>query len=279
MAGTVIAETPTANAITKKFKMILDADSVKDEFRKALGEKSALFATSLLNLFSNDKYLQECEPGDVIKEGMKAAVLGLPIEKSLGFAYVVAYKKVPTFIMGYRGYIQLAQRTGLYRFINADVVYEGELSRTFKLTGEVDLSGQKKSDNIAGYFAYFQLLNGFEKCLYMTREDVIAHAEKYSPSYKFASSAWKTDFDSMALKTPIRALFSKYAPMSIEMANAFAGDSDYVNDPYAESRQKANKSDVIDIQETSPIKHGSDDVQTVIDGTVIPENNTEEDPY
>jgi len=123
--------------IVQKFKDVINVDSVQEQFRNALQEGAPLFVASLIDIFSSDKNLQKCEPKAVIMEALKAATLKLPINKNLGFAYIIPYGDVPYFQLGYKGYIQLAMRTGQYRYINADVVYEGELVYHDKLTGEV----------------------------------------------------------------------------------------------------------------------------------------------
>ena len=142
--------------------------------------------------------------------------MNLPLVKGLGFAYVVPYKNVPTFIVGYKGMIQLAQRSGQYRFLNADAVYEGETVKVNRLTGQFEIMGVKTSDKAIGYFAYFQLINGFEKYFYMTVDEVNAYARKYSKAYD--SGPWKTEFDAMAKKTVLRRIL-KYGPMSTDMQN------------------------------------------------------------
>ncbi len=209
----------------KKLRAIINTESVKEQFRNALAENAPLFIASLIDVYGNDKYLQKCEPQLVIMEALKAATLKLPINKNLGFAYIVPYKDEPQFQIGYKGYIQLAMRTGQYKYINADVVYEGELKGHNKLTGEVDLSGDAASDKIIGYFAYIETINGFKKPLYWTKEKVTEHAKRYSKSYNSNNSAWKTNFDEMALKTMIRNLLSKYGVMSVELMNAFSADT------------------------------------------------------
>ena len=110
-----------------QFKGILNSQTIRAQLRNSLKENAGAFMSSMIDLYSSDRTLQECDPEKVALECVKAAALNLPLVKSLGFAYVVPYKKVPTFIVGYKGLIQLAQRTGLYKTINADVVYEGEL--------------------------------------------------------------------------------------------------------------------------------------------------------
>ncbi len=125
-----------------------------------------------------------------------------------------------------KGYIQLCMRTGAYRYINADVVYEGELVKNDKLTGEIEIDpSQRTSDKKVGYFAFIETLNGFRKTLYMTVEEVTKHAQQYSKSYSSKNSVWATDFDAMALKTCLRLLLSKYGIMSVEMQRAYVVDS------------------------------------------------------
>ena len=125
-----------------------------------------------------------------------------------------------------KGYIQLCMRTGAYKYINADVVYEGELVRHDKLTGEIEIDPeQRKSDKKIGYFAFIETLNGFRKTLYMTVEEVTKHAQQYSKSFSSKNSVWATDFDAMALKTCLRLLLSKYGVMSVEMQRAYIEDS------------------------------------------------------
>jgi recombination protein RecT len=190
-------------------------------------------------------------------EALKAAVLKLPINKSLGFAYIIPFnnsvkdergnwtkKMTPTFQMGYKGYIQLAMRTGQYRTINADAVYEGEIRKVNKLTGEIAFDGDKKSDKTVGYFCYFELLNGFSKTLYMTVDQMAAHAKRYSKGLKKETTVdslialadlpmatdsktvgWMGNFHGMALKTVIRIILSKYGYLSIEMQQAIENDS------------------------------------------------------
>lgn len=214
----------------QKMRTLLSDEGVKKQFANALGDASAPFVASVMEIYSSDSSLLQCEPSSVISEALKAAILKLPIIKSLGFAYIVPFKKnnvmIPTFIPGYKGYIQLAMRTGQYKTINADKVYEGELNVVNKLTGEINFSGARKSDVVIGYFAYFELLNGFSKTLYVTKDDVIKHAKKYSKSYNSTASPWTTEFDAMSLKTVIRNLLSHYGYLSVEMMHAMADDND-----------------------------------------------------
>ena len=239
------------------FKKQLDGNYVQNQLKQVLKENAGTFATSLMEVYTNDKQLQTCDPRSVIQEAIKAASLKLPLNKQLGYGYVVVYNNwdkttrqkvpTPTLVIGYKGYIQLAMRTGQYRNINADVVYEGELRHTDKLSGAIDLNGEKKSEKVIGYFAHFELINGFAKTLYMTAEEMANYALKFSPSFKGKDApkvddlidmaqaqaqngpvsgqvGWKGDFNAMAQKTVLRRLLSKYGLLSIEMMNALASD-------------------------------------------------------
>lgn len=234
----------TALAKIDQFKGVLNSQTIRAQLKNSLKENAGSFMSSMIDLYSGDSALQKCDPEKVALECIKAAALKLPIVKSLGFAYVVPFKNVPTFTIGYKGLIQLAQRTGQYKTINADVVYEGELVGSDKLSGDIDLSGERTSDTVIGYFAYFKLLNGFEKILYMSKEDVTAWAERYSPSYNSQYSPWKSEFDKMAKKTVLRRLIGTYGVMSSEMQIAFAKD-DHGMTPQQEISEKANKSPVV----------------------------------
>jgi len=215
-----------------KLKHILAAESVQEQFQSVLKENAGAFVASIIDLYNTDRTLQMCDPKNVVMEALKAASLKLPINKQLGFAWIVPYRDsktgqyIPTFQLGYKGYVQLCMRTGAYRYINADVVYEGELVRHDKLTGEIEIDPeQRKSDKKIGYFAFIETLNGFRKTLYMTVEEVTKHAQQYSKSYGSKNSVWATDFDAMALKTCLRLLLSKYGIMSVEMQRAYIVDS------------------------------------------------------
>ena len=240
-------------------KMMIDAPTVQAQFKNALGEHKDAFVASLIDLFTGDKALQRCEPKLIISEALRAATLRLPLNKALGFAYIVVYNNsvknpdgswekvaTPTFIPGYKGYIQLAMRTGQYRTINADYVYEGELRKVNKLSGEIAFDGEKKSDKIVGYFCYFELLNGFSKTLYVPLDEMAAYAKRYSPSIGKNTTAeelmakandgivskkvgWEGNFNDMALKTVIRRLLSKYGFLLVEMQNAISKDVDIDN--------------------------------------------------
>jgi len=243
-----------------KLKNILAAQSVQEQFQSVLKENAGAFVASIIDLYNTDRTLQMCDPKNVVMEALKAASLKLPINKQLGFAWIVPYRDsktgqyIPTFQLGYKGYVQLCMRTGAYRYINADVIYEGELVKHDKLTGEIEIDPSKRtSDKKIGYFAFIETLNGFRKTLFMTVEEVTKHAQQYSKSYGSKNSVWATDFDAMALKTCLRLLLSKYGIMSVEMQRAYIEDSsDIVQlaDEAIEGNEEAFETEVIEAEAT-----------------------------
>lgn len=238
----------------QSLQVAISDDYVQSQLKNALGDNGPAFAASLIDLFSADSELQNCNPKSVIMQAMKAAILRLPINKSLGYGYILAFKGKPEFIIGYKGLIQLAIRSNMYEIINAGPVYEGEYRTSNKLTGEFDLSGEKKSDAVIGYFAHFEMKNGFKKTLFMSKEKVEAHAKKYSKSYNSNYSPWKTEFDGMATKTVLRNLFSHWGYMSPEMSNAVDQEdaADFIR---GEINEHGNKKPVNfnNVQEIEPI--------------------------
>lgn len=256
-ANGIIAAAANNQAVANKqkspssiMKGILDNDNTKKLLQDSLKENAGAFAASILDLYNSDKYLQQCDPKQVFGECLKAVSLKLPINKQLGFAYVVAFKGIPQFQIGYKGLIQLCMRTGQYKHINAGEVYEGEYKGFNKLTGELDISGERTSDKIVGYFAYMETLNGFSHSVYSTKEEVQKHAQKYSKSYNSSNSAWKTDFDKMAVKTVLRNLLSHYGYMSVEMMNAMTAEQPSETDTLSENTDNTVNSEVIDVEYT-----------------------------
>lgn len=220
-------------------KKVLDNDAVKALLEQSLKDNAGTFTASLIDLYGTETSLQNCAPQDVMKEALKAVSLKLPINKQLGFAYIVPRKShgswIPVFQIGYKGLIQLAMRSGSYKHINADAVYEGEEVSYNRVTGEATIFGKPKSSNAIGYFAYIETLNGFSKCLYWTKAQVISHAERYSDSYKAGNKIWKDNFEEMAIKTVLTNLLKRYAILTVDMvlAETVAADSkaDSVEDP------------------------------------------------
>lgn len=212
---------------------LLGSVNIKKKFEDILGKKAPGFMSSILSAVNLNAELKNAEPLSVISAAAIAASLDLPINPSLGFAFIVPYKKegkpIAQFQMGWKGFVQLAQRTGKYQTLNVSPVCEGELLGINPFTGEIALSHEsKKSDKIIGYVAYFKLLNGFEKYCYMTKEECEKHGKKYSKSYDKPYSKWQQDFDVMALKTVVKRLLGKWGILSIDMQKALETDQSVI---------------------------------------------------
>jgi recombination protein RecT len=233
----------TTNNQVASVKGLLANIGYKKRFEEILGKKAAGFMASIINI-SNGPVLAGVEPNSVIASAVVAATLDLPIDPNLGFAYIVPYNvkvngeyvKKGQFQLGYKGFIQLAMRTGQYKTINAIEVYEGDIKRINRITGDIEFNEDNiKQDTVVGYLAYFKLLNGFEKSFYMTKNQMEKHAKKYSQTYKSnkdyiaKGSKWTTDFDPMAIKTVLKLLLSKYGILSIEMQRAIETDQAVIN--------------------------------------------------
>lgn len=224
--------TITAAKEAKTLKGMLEMPAYKNKFNEMLGKKAAGFMSSIIAVTNNNKYLAKANPATVIGAAAQAAMLDLPINQSLGFAYIVPYGNEAQFQLGYKGYIQLAQRSGQYVDIGAKTVYEGELEYENRLLDKFKF-GERTGDKVIGYLAYFRLTNGFEKMLFMELDDMIAHAKKYSKNYKGGTDKWGlTDFNTMAEKTVLKHLLSKYGPLSIEsiqMSQALSNDGSVIS--------------------------------------------------
>ena len=209
----------------QNLQQILNSAGIKKRFDELLDNSSAGFISSVLTIFRANSKLQECSSNSILSAAGIAAALKLPINPSLGFAYIVPYRGQAQFQIGWRGLVQLAMRSGLYATLNSGAVREGQIKEIDFITGEI-VRGEKISDNIVGYVAYMELLNGFRKSVYMTVEDIQAHAQKYSQSYAFdlkngkKSSVWSTNFDAMAKKTVLKKLLSGFGIMSIDQKSA-----------------------------------------------------------
>lgn len=231
---------------------LLDAmfkqDSVQARFQRMLGKKAPGFISSVLTVVSQNKLLQNVDMRTVLSAASIAASLDLPILPSLGRAWIVPYKGVAQFQIGYLGYVELAQRSGLYKSINVNTVYEGEVVKWNKFTEELTY-GEQEGDAAIGYCASFELLNGFRKVVYWTKDAVIKHAKRFSKSYNSSSSPWQSDFDAMAMKTVLAYTLRHWGPMSIEMQKAMAEDADAHEKPLDLS--KDNSVETIETEDAS----------------------------
>lgn len=218
----------------KQFNTFIANPRTQDYLTTVLADKKASFVNNITALVTNNATLQVCKPDTLMFACLKATALDLPLDQNLGFAYVLPYKDnkkgetLAQFQMGYKGFVQLALRTGQFKTLNATEVHEGELVDEDFVTGKLTF---KKAENreslpVIGYVAYFKLLNGFEKYLYMTAAEMKAHALRFSQTYKKGYGLWadKEMFNSMAKKTVLKLLLSKYAPLSVEMQSALNAD-------------------------------------------------------
>lgn len=222
-------------------KELLNREDVQNGLLKRLGDltKTQTFISTVLDVVRNNAQLKEAEPQSVLYASLTAVSLNLPINSNLGFAYIVPYKQKQTdgtykdvaqFQLGYKGFIQLAQRSGLFKTISATPVYDGDDDAVVmkRLTAVIS---PKRGTTIVGYAGYFELLNGFSKTLYMTTEEAKQHGKKFSQNYrKYNSGLWEAEFDAMATKTVIKLLLAKYAPLSIEMQTAVLSDQAVVKE-------------------------------------------------
>lgn len=252
-------------------KSLFAREDVKQKFQELLGKRSVSFMTSVLQIVASNKDLARADPNTVYHAAAVAATLDLPINNNLGFAYIIPYEDYKTkivtaqFQMGYKGFIQLAQRSGQFKSIYAAPIYEGQIISENPLDGfEFDFT-KKKSETVTGYASKFRLLNGFEAVWYMTIEKLYQHATKYSQTFKSqkdwvkAKSLWTTDFDGMAQKTVLKLLLSKFAPLSVEMQRAIITDQAVIND--------ADASDITypDNEPDQPIDKESERLRLMID--------------
>jgi recombination protein RecT len=246
-----------------KFQTVIKAQAVQENIMSTLGSasKTKTFTAALISAVSTNKDLQACDGVSVISAALLGESLNLSPSPQLGHYYMVPFGdhgstvKKATFQLGYKGYIQLAIRSGQYKKLNVVAVKDGELKSFNPFTEDIDVSpiedpdAREKAKTI-GYYAMFELVNGFKKCMYWSKAKMEAHAEKYSMGYKAHKgyTFWEKDFDGMAFKTMLRQLISKWGIMSIEMQNAFASDNTYKEtlDP-EEAPKYEDNDDAIDV--------------------------------
>lgn len=257
MAETAVAtKQPSQKALAvKNFQAVMNNSYYQSLLQNTMKENKGAFTTSLMELFTSDPQLMQCDPNALMGEAVKAAGLRLPINKQLGQAYIVVFNNkdkatgkitpTPTLIIGTKGYINLALRTNKYVNINKGTVYEGEFVGFDKVTGLLDISGEKISDVPVGYFAYFKQKSGFEKIMYMTIDEVCKFAKTYAPTVKFSKTTWQelkelaikqsvegkggglgwyAGFQDMAEKTVLRQLLSTWGELSVDAEQVINAD-------------------------------------------------------
>lgn len=277
------------------FSIFMERDAVKNLINTSIGKNSQRFITSIISAVSTNPQLQECNHFSILSSALLGESLGLSPSPQLGHYYMVPFKKkgkngepdtsVATFVLGYKGYIQLAIRSGFYKKLNVIAIKDGELVSYNPLTEELEINliedeEQRENATTIGYYAMFEYTNGFQKSLYWSKKKMLMHADKYSQAFSKSayedlqagkisekdmwkySSFWYKDFDGMAYKTMLRQLISKWGIMSIEMQKAFESDDavigkngevEFVSTPSLDENEIAER---IEIQ-NEQIKQGS----------------------
>jgi len=225
-------------AVAKNIQQLLQSDMVKGRLQEILGKRSSTFATAVIQIANSNDLLKKAEPTSILNAALLSTTLDLPLNNSLGFAYLVpfnnkqkdgTYRVEAQFQLGAKGIQQLAIRSGQYSELESKVVYEGQVVEDDSFIGYHFDWKAKSSDKVIGYASYFKLLSGFSTTFYMTLAEIEEHAKKYSQTYKKGFGNWKDDFDKMARKTVMKLLLnSGKAPLSIEMRNAINADQSVV---------------------------------------------------
>lgn len=271
-----------ANEVTKKpqtglqkFNAMLENTRTQEYLTNVLGEKKQTFVSNMVALVSSNKALSECDPSTIMFSCLKATALSLPLDPSLGLAWVLPYKDnknnttVATFQLGAKAYIQLALRTAQYRKINVRDVREGEIVGEDFVSGEMQFKKLEKDRSnapIIGYVAMFELINGFSKQLYMSVEELDAHAKRFSQTYRKGYGLWsdKEMRPAMMEKTILKRLLSKYGVLSVEMEQAIKSDSAVLGENDA-VRYIDNEENAIDLNKAQAVAEKFADFQDVTD--------------
>lgn len=258
----------------KTLRELFNNPIIKTKIEPLVGKNSATFATSVMQIANSNSMLRTADPTSIFNAACMAATLNLPLQNGLGFAYIVPFKnnkerKVEAqFQIGYKGFIQLAQRSGQFKRLVALPVYKNQLLKKDFINGfEFDWEQEpEKDENPIGYYAYFKLVNDFSAELYMSHDDIIKHAQRYSQTFKKGFGVWHDNFEAMALKTVMKLLLSKQAPLSVEMQQAVLADQAVVKDVenqefnYTDNIQNAEFVTVVDDETFNSCK------QSIING-------------
>lgn len=261
----------------QKFNAMLENTRTQEYLTNVLGEKKQTFVSNMVALVSSNKALSECDPSTIMFSCLKATALSLPLDPSLGLAWVLPYKDnknnttVATFQLGAKAYIQLALRTAQYRKINVRDVREGEIVGEDFVSGEMQFKKLEKDRSnapIIGYVAMFELINGFSKQLYMSVEELDAHAKRFSQTYRKGYGLWsdKEMRPAMMEKTILKRLLSKYGVLSVEMEQAIKSDSAVLGENDA-VRYIDNEENAIDLNKAQAVAEKFADFQDVTDET------------
>ena len=235
----------------QSLKDILNSGYVKNRFMEVMGEKAPAFLASVLNAVQKNPELGECDQGSVLSSAMIAATLDLPIDSNLGFAAIIPYNtkmfdkktgkeywvKLAQFQIMYKGFIQLALRSGQYKTINVSPIFEDEFESYDIITGDINIHPvedgyrvQENYDKIVGYVAFFRLINGFERTEFWSLSKLKAHGMRYSKSFKKPNCLWQKDPHAMYAKTVLKNTLSKWGILSVTMQTAIVADQAVVRD-------------------------------------------------
>lgn len=240
-----------------KFSQIIKTERYQNLIASTLKNpvKIERFVAAITSAVAVNPALQECDPATILSGALLGETLGLSPSPQLGQYYLVPFNnskkgcKDAQFQLGYKGYIQLALRSGQYKKLNVIAVKEGELMRFDPLSEDLELNlieddSERESRQTIGYAAMFEYLNGFRKTIYWSRAKMESHALKYSKGYaaKKGYTFWEKDFDSMAFKTMLRQLISKWGIMSIELQTGIENDVHEVNEDEPEIVQAVTES-------------------------------------
>lgn len=247
----------------------LTQDAVKNQINNVIGGKDGQrFISAIVSATNTNPTLQECTNQSILSAALLGESLKLSPSPQLGHYYMVPFNdkekgKVAQFQLGYKGYIQLAIRSGQYKKLNVMAIKEGELeyfdplNEDIKVNLMIDRWDEREQADTIGYYAFFELTNGFRKAIYWSKKQMESHAIKYSPGYKrdkekrTSWTFWSKDFDGMAYKTMLRQLISKWGVMSIELRNAFESDMGVINEDGSVSYvENEVESEVVDMEQS-----------------------------
>lgn len=258
------------------FTAYLTADAVKEQINKVVGSKNGTrFISSIVSAVNNNTMLQECTNSSILSGALLGESLNLSPSPQLGQYYLVPFKDknkgttLAQFVLGYKGYLQLAIRSGQYKKINVLAIKEGELVRYDPLNEEIEVNliddeEERENATTIGYYAMFEYTNGFKKAMYWSKAKMEAHAIKYSAGYAADKrkgnqyTFWSKDFDGMAYKTMLRQLISKWGIMSIDLVTAIDADMTIVNEDGSKSYVEVEEN-VNNYTENEPEKNIEDE--------------------
>jgi recombination protein RecT len=281
MANEVVKKT-TAQPTKLGFTAFVTSNAITNKINQVIGDEKSgkRFISAIVSAVNVNPLLKECDNASILSGALLGESLNLSPSPQLGMYYLVPFNdkergKVATFQLGYKGYIQLAIRSGQYKKLNVIAIKDGELIKYDPLEEEIKVNliedeEEREKANTIGYYAMFEYVNGFKKSMYWSKEKMEAHALKYSQGYradkqkKTAYTFWSKDFDGMAYKTLLRQLISKWGIMSVDMQQAYESDMAYIKDDgskvYVDNQEDENPVIIDAKEETKEIK-SLDDIE------------------